>query len=655
MRECQKYLYYVTFWLSLMEDIEYISKTDRDINSSTSRINDDPSVVSSLFWEGNISDKLSIKSFTESNGSSSLLLKRPFENVHLMAVLRNNKIDGKCTVTNKNGVILGILTFVEGIVTGPCTLNNESGKLYFKGRMEAGCRQGRGTEYDEFGNVIFDGFYDKGTKLENIVPLEEMNGYWKEYNSEHKLVSISQRDDFGRKEGICYFYDNEEKINRISEWKEDKEISTSVYCEIYDEPRKLWRKGYFDNRKRVFIVPMDEKKQYWKEYGENNELVSIFSRDIDGNYNGMCYLYYNEKLSRISYWEHGKEVRVLKQFNGLKMTEFDEEGHKCYVGEYLDSMVLDYPRHGIGEEYDTDEKTLRFKGNYHNGRRHGKGTSYKNNEVCKKSTWMAGYSLQGLLMTFWATIVVLFLLLFVDVILGVVFTALIDFLIIIRWSCSKLLGKTICNRTDLKLMADYLNDEYSKSTKTGQRTKRMLSCFCGNIYLSVIILVSFLLICICTSAHFYYNSTNTYVSVFQTTYTAKSFRNDNIAGFRLSFKPFLKTIEIENQCFEVASVFQIKGLSSLNSVKIGSNSFTGQRNNFGSDGSKSFHVLNCKNLQSIEIGEYSFSDFGGKIEIRNLPSLKSLVFGVMNKPSLNFYSVKSFLIEGMKQYSIVDN
>ena len=67
-----------------MEGTEYIYKPDHDINSSTSRINDDPSVVSSLFWEGNISDKLSIKSFTESNGSSSLLLKRPFENIHLM-------------------------------------------------------------------------------------------------------------------------------------------------------------------------------------------------------------------------------------------------------------------------------------------------------------------------------------------------------------------------------------------------------------------------------------------------------------------------------------------------------------------------------------------------------------------------------------------
>ena len=366
-------------------------------------------------------------------------------------------------------------------------------------------------------------------------------------------------------------------------------------------------------------------------------------------------MYYNEGIRRISYWEHESEIKVIKQFNGSTMIEYDKEGQKCYEGGYLDSFELDYPRNGDGEEYYTDGKTLMFKGSYNNGRKHGKGKSYKNNEIKRKTVWLAGYSKEGLLFTLLAIIAMTIALLLIDVILGLAFIVLVYLLIIIRWSCSKLLGKTICNRTDLKLMADYLKDEYSRSTKTGQRTKRMLSCFCGNIYLSVIILVSFLLICICTSAHFYYNSANTYVSVFQTTYTAKSFRNNNIAGFRLSFKPFLKTIVIENQCFEVASVFQIKGLSSLNLVKIGSNSFTGQRNNFGNDGSKSFHVLNCKNLQSIKIGEYSFSDFGGEFEIRNLPSLKSLVFGVMNKPSLNFYSVKSFLIEGMKQYSIVDN
>ena len=50
--------------------------------------------------------------------------------------------------------------------------------------------------------MIFDGYYDKGKRLDNIVPLEVMKGYWKEYDEHGKLVSITQRDDFGRKEGI---------------------------------------------------------------------------------------------------------------------------------------------------------------------------------------------------------------------------------------------------------------------------------------------------------------------------------------------------------------------------------------------------------------------------------------------------------------------
>ena len=89
--------------------------------------------------------------------------------------------------------------------------------MWYKGHFANGYRQGRGTEYDESGNVTFDGFYDRQFRIENIVPLEEVSGYWKEYNAEHKLVSISQRDDFGRKEGICYFYDEEGEITRISE------------------------------------------------------------------------------------------------------------------------------------------------------------------------------------------------------------------------------------------------------------------------------------------------------------------------------------------------------------------------------------------------------------------------------------------------------
>ena len=586
------------------------------------------------FWQGNMSEKFTIKESTENNGRFDVVLDEPYQGIHVNTTLQDNKMHGESTFTSEDGVELGVMTFVEGVATGPCTLNDESGKLYFKGRMEEGYRQGRGTEYDESGNVTFDGFYNKGTKLENIVPLEEVNGYWKEYNAEHKLVSISQRDEFGRKEGICYFYDGEEKLDRISEWKEDKEVSTSGYCEIYDEPRKVWYKGYFDDGKRVHTVPLEERRGYWKECNEDNKLVCICCKDKEGKYDGICYLYSNEKISQISYWEHGKEVRVMKQFNGLTMTEFDEKKQKLYEGEYLDSFELDYPRHG-------------------------KGTSYKNNEVNKKTTWLTGYSKQGLLLTFLAIVIVLILLFVVDVILGLVVTAIVDLLIIIRWSCPKLLGSKICNKTDLQLMADYVKTKSSKNTETEKgkekEKKEPSSCFYNNIYLSITVILSLIIICVLIGAHFYYSLVNPYVSVFQGSYKVGANKLNKVSGFKVSNRALLKSIEIGAGCFEVASVFQIKGLSSLNSVKIGSNSFTEQRNNFGNDGSKSFHVLNCKNLQSIEIGEYSFSDFGGEFEIKNLPSLKSLEIGVMNKSSYNFYSVKSFLIEGMKSYSVVDN
>ena len=107
-------------------------------------------------------------------------------------------------------------------------------------------------------------------------------------------------------------------------------------------------------------------------------------------------------------------------------------------------------------EYYPDGKTLLFKGSYNNGRKHGKGRSYKNNEINRKTVWLAGYSKEGLLLTLLAVIAMFIASLLIDVILGLVFLVIAILLIIIRWSCSKLLGNSICNRTDIKLMADYL-------------------------------------------------------------------------------------------------------------------------------------------------------------------------------------------------------
>ena len=90
--------------------------------------------------------------------------------------------------------------------------------------------------------------------------------------------------------------------------------------------------------------------------------------------------------------------------------------------------------------------------------------------------------------------------------------------------------------------------------------------------------------------------------------------------------------------------FQIDGLNRLESLKIGKNSFV--KNSHGIDASKSFHILNCESLGSIQIGEGSFNDFGGEFELKNLTQLQSIQIGTIGGYSRNFYN-SSLVIGGI--------
>ena len=115
----------------------------------------------------------------------------------------------------------------------------------------------------------------------------------------------------------------------------------------------------------------------------------------------------------------------------------------------------------------------------------------------------------------------------------------------------------------------------------------------------------------------------------------------------------LESIEIGDDCFESVQTFRIDGLNQLKSLKIGLNSFTQNDIDDGGDESKSFHILNCKSLESIEIGEQSFSDFGGQFELKNLPALQWINFGNNSCDSCNFYN-SSFVIRGTNNMSYIE-
>ena len=108
----------------------------------------------------------------------------------------------------------------------------------------------------------------------------------------------------------------------------------------------------------------------------------------------------------------------------------------------------------------------------------------------------------------------------------------------------------------------------------------------------------------------------------------------------------LESIEIGDGCFGSVQTFQIDRLNRLKTLKIGSNSFTQKKNSNGDDESRSFHILNCESLKSIQIGQYSFSDFGGDFELKNCPQLQSIQIGTIGIDSSNFY-YSSFVIRGI--------
>ena len=109
--------------------------------------------------------------------------------------------------------------------------------------------------------------------------------------------------------------------------------------------------------------------------------------------------------------------------------------------------------------------------------------------------------------------------------------------------------------------------------------------------------------------------------------------------FDFSRFTLLEELEIGSNSFMYVNEFKIDGLNHIKSMKIGMNSFTCVRKNESFDdridnNSRSFHILNCIELESIEIGRYSFSDYGGGFELRNLPSLSTIKIGEIGSTSL---------------------
>ena len=96
----------------------------------------------------------------------------------------------------------------------------------------------------------------------------------------------------------------------------------------------------------------------------------------------------------------------------------------------------------------------------------------------------------------------------------------------------------------------------------------------------------------------------------------------------------LKVFEVGDYSFAFVEEVKLIGLSQLERVVIGKNSFTKQ-NNSDDDPNRRFYLKNCKRLRELKIDGYSFSDYS-ICEIENVLSLEVIEMGELNGDGCNF-------------------
>ena len=112
----------------------------------------------------------------------------------------------------------------------------------------------------------------------------------------------------------------------------------------------------------------------------------------------------------------------------------------------------------------------------------------------------------------------------------------------------------------------------------------------------------------------------------------------------------LRELKVGDECFENVKKVKLIGLSELESVVTGENSFTKYKSTWKvtSDPNRHFYLKDCPKLKSLKMGRYSFSDYR-VIEIENVDALEVIEMGDLNEGSYNFYSasleLKSILIQ----------
>ena len=408
----------------------------------------------------------------------------------------------------------------------------------------------------------------------------------------------------------------------------------------YNEQKKVIFDGFYEKGMKLKIYPFKELGEgYWKLMDYENQLRSVCQIDDQGKRYGICYFFEHGKISRVSEWQDGNEIDVLKEFTADNTMIEYENGVKVYEGGFLNSLDENYPRNGSGTEYDNDGKSAIYKGHFCNGKRHGLGISYRRGKISYNGKWIIGMPSCVFIIIYILLVLILASAFVLNMFYAMILLGILLFFIVLKRIFAKQTGNWL-NSIDFTCLGEII---YTTQKNKGKKEGGCLS-LAHHLYAIVLTLVV-ILFCFAAVYHFFFMPCDGYI--LQWSYYAGWNRCNSVKSFNPNMKSKLRSIRIGNDCFKSVETFIIDGYNRLKTINIGKNSFTQKKNGGGNDESKSFHILNCDSLESIEIGEFSFSDFAGEFELKNLSRLQSIQIGKFRYDSYNFY-YSSFVIGGIE-------
>lgn len=208
----------------------------------------------------------------------------------------------------------------------------------------------------------------------------------------------------GKLEGIVYVYDkrklifaklcfHQDSLDGVSEFYQNgvlhelrtyKNHTAEGWGSLIENGEETVWFVYKRGKRAVAFAKLDDTSFRKEIEVPSGSLLSIAQYNEKRELHGICYKFNDSKIERISEYENGKEMHVLKCFENDEMKEFSDS-HLIYQGQYACLSEVEYVREGSGKEFLNDK--LIYSGTWSHNERSGEGCSYSNNRILYQGTW----------------------------------------------------------------------------------------------------------------------------------------------------------------------------------------------------------------------------------------------------------------------------